>query len=148
MTTIAYKGTAPAMTDLMGGQVDIMCDQTTNTTQQIEGGKVKAFAVTTPKRITMPPVYKDLPTLQEVGMKGFDVSIWHGLYAPKGTPAAVVEAMQAEMKKALNSDELKGVWNGLGADTPNLYGADFGKFVGSEVKRWAEVVKASGAKLD
>jgi hypothetical protein len=83
MTTVPYKGTAPAMADLMGGQVDLMCDQTTNTTSQIEGKKVKAYAVTTAKRLATPAVYKDLPTLQEVGLKGFDVSIWHGLYAPR-----------------------------------------------------------------
>ncbi|MBP7914514.1 MAG: ABC transporter substrate-binding protein, partial [Vitreoscilla sp.] len=79
MTTVPYKGTAPAMTDLLGGQVDIMCDQSTNTTTQIESGKVKAFAVTTSKRLTTPALSK-LPTLDESGMKGFNVSIWHGLY--------------------------------------------------------------------
>ena len=83
MTTVPYKGTAPAMTDLLGGQVDLMCDQTTNTTQQIEGGKVKAFAVTTLQRLKTPALAK-LPTLDESGLKGFNVSIWHGLYAPKG----------------------------------------------------------------
>src|SRR4029077_13360532 len=82
MTTVPYKGTAPAMNDLLGGQVDIMCDQTTNTTQEIEGGKIKAFAVTTPKRLTIPSLAK-LPTLDESGLKGFNVTIWHGLYAPK-----------------------------------------------------------------
>ena len=90
MTTVPYKGTGPAMTDLIGGQVDLMCDQTTNTTGQIEAKKVKAFAVTTPKRLTTPAL-KDLPTLQEVGLKDFEVTIWHGLYAPKGTPADVAE---------------------------------------------------------
>src|SRR6218665_2844495 len=85
MTTVPYKGTAPAITDLIGGQIDLLCDQTTNTTAQIEGKKVKAFAVTTSKRLTTPAL-KDLPTLQEAGFKGFEVTIWHGLYAPKGTP--------------------------------------------------------------
>ena len=88
MQTVPYKGTAPAMTDLLGGQVDLMCDQTTNTTGQIESGKVKAFAVTTPKRLTTPALDK-LPTLDESGLKGFNVTIWHALYAPKGTPKAV-----------------------------------------------------------
>src|SRR6476659_4925811 len=88
MTTVPYKGTAPAMTDLIGGQVDLLCDQTTNTTSQIEGKKVKAFAVTTPQRLTTPAL-KDLPTLQELGIKDFQVTIFHGLYAPKGTPADV-----------------------------------------------------------
>jgi tripartite-type tricarboxylate transporter receptor subunit TctC len=85
MTAVPYKGTGPAMTDLMGGQIDLMCDQTTNTTSVIEGKKVKAFAVTSPKRLTVPAL-KDLPTMQEVGVKDFNVSIFHGLYAPKGTP--------------------------------------------------------------
>ena len=81
-------------------------------------------------------------------MPTYQVATWYGLWAPKGTPKEAIDAMQAEMKKALGSDELKTMWNGLGTDTPNLYGPDFGKFVSSEVKRWAEVVKASGAKLD
>ena len=82
------------------------------------------------------------------GAPNYEVATWYGLWAPKGTPREVVTAMQNEMKKALNSDELKATWNGLGAETPNLWGDDFGKFVSSEVKRWASVVKASGAKLD
>lgn len=91
MTTIPFGGTAPAMTALMGGQVDVMCDQTTNTTSQIEAGRVKAFAVTTAKPLTTHPVLKHYPSLQEMGLKGFDLTIWHGLYAPKGTPAEVVK---------------------------------------------------------
>ena len=98
MTTVPYKGTAPAMTDLIGGQVDIMCDQTTNTTSQIEAGKVKAFAVTSPKRLTTPALAK-LPTLDESGLKGFNVSIWHGLYAPKGTPKAVLDQLNAALAR-------------------------------------------------
>ena len=122
-----------------------MFDGLGSSANHIKGGRIKALAVAGDTRA---PGFADLPTAGEAGLKGYEVATWYGLWAPKGTPAAVVEAMQAEMKKALNSDELKGVWNGLGADTPNLYGADFGKFVGSEVKRWTEVVKASGAKLD
>src|SRR3569832_1719251 len=89
MTAVPYKGTGPAMTDLIGGQIDLMCDQSTNTSTQIEAKKVKAFAVTTPKRLTTPAL-KDLPTLQESGLKNFQVTIWHGLYAPKGTPPVVL----------------------------------------------------------
>src|SRR6187399_509040 len=100
MQTVPYKGTAPAMNDLLGGQVDIMCDQTTNTTGQIEAGKVKAFAVTSSKRLTTPAL-KNLPTLDEAGLKGFNVTIWHGLYAPKGTPKAVVDKINAALKVAL-----------------------------------------------
>ena len=104
MTTVPYKGTGPAMTDLLGGQVDIMCDQTTNTTSQIEGGKVKAFAVTTMAAASRRRPLSKLPTLDSQGLKGFNVTIWHALYAPKGTPAAAVEkvnkALQASLKDA------------------------------------------------
>ena len=88
------------MNDLLGGQIDLMCDQTTNTTGQIEAGKVKAYAVTTGKRLTTPAL-KNLPTLDEVGLKGFNVSIWHGLYAPKGTPKAVTDKLNAALRSAL-----------------------------------------------
>ncbi|HNJ84881.1 MAG TPA: tripartite tricarboxylate transporter substrate-binding protein, partial [Piscinibacter sp.] len=135
----------PALQDLIAGQVDMMFDGLGSSATHIKAGRIKAIAVASDKRA---PGFPNVPTAKEAGVPTYQVATWYGLWAPKGTPAAVVEAMQAEMKKALNSDELKGVWNGLGADTPNLYGADFGKFVGSEVKRWAEVVKASGAKLD
>ena len=151
LTTVPYKGTAPAMTDLIGGQVDIMCDQTTNTTSQIEGKKIKAFAVTTPKRITMPPVYKDLPTLQEVGMKGFDVSIWHGLYAPKGTPADVVQKINEAMKASLKDPEFIKRQEALGAviatdDRTNPAGHK--KFVEAEIAKWGKVIKAAGIYAD
>ena len=104
MQTVPYKGTAPAMNDLLGGQVDLMCDQTTNTTGQIEAGKVKAFAVTTTKRLTTPAL-TNLPTLDEAGLKGFNVSIWHGLYAPKGTPKAVLDKINAALRAALKDPE-------------------------------------------
>jgi tripartite-type tricarboxylate transporter receptor subunit TctC len=95
-----YKGTGPAITDLIGGQMDLMCDQTTNTTGQIEGKKVKAFAVTTTKRLSTPQALKDLPTLAEMGLKDFNVTIWHGLYAPKGTPPAVTKKLNEALKVA------------------------------------------------
>ena len=94
------------------------------------------------------PGFADVPTAKESGLAGYDVATWYGIYAPKATPRDIVAAFQAEMRKALNSDEIKASWNGLGADTPNVYGEAFGKFTASEIKRWAEVVKNSGAKLD
>src|SRR3546814_4476310 len=90
LTTVPYKGTGPALTDLIGGQVDFMCDQTTNTTNQIKAGKIKAYAVTTAERLDALP---DVPTAAEGGLDGFEISVWHGLYAPKGTPAEVVATL-------------------------------------------------------
>ncbi|HEX7440078.1 MAG TPA: tripartite tricarboxylate transporter substrate-binding protein, partial [Caldimonas sp.] len=114
MTTVPYKGTGPAMTDLIGGQVDLMCDQTTNTTSQIESGKVKGYAVTTASRLTTPAL-KNLPTLAEAGLKGFDVSVWHGLYAPKGTPKAVTDKINAALRVALKDAEFVKREEALGA---------------------------------
>ena len=151
MTTVPYKGTAPAMTDLMGGQVDFMCDQTTNTTSQVEGKKIKAYAVTTPKRLTQPAVYKDLPTLDEAGLKGFNVSIWHGLYAPKGTPAAVVKTLNDALKVALKDPDFIKKEEGLGAIVVNdarANSAEHKKFVQAEVAKWGPVIKAAGQYAD
>ncbi len=99
MTDVGYRGTGPAMNDLMGGQVDLLCEQSTTAVPQIKGNTVKAFAVTSKDRLD---VVKDLPTLQEAGLKGFDFVIWHGIYAPKGTPADVVAKLNAALQKALN----------------------------------------------
>jgi tripartite-type tricarboxylate transporter receptor subunit TctC len=150
MTTVPYKGTAPAMTDLLGGQVDIMCDQTTNTTSQIEGGKVKAFAVTTNKRLTSPALAK-LPTLDESGLKGFNVSIWHGLYAPKGTPKPVVDKLNTALKAALKDPEFIKREEALGAVvvTDNrTNAAEHKRFVESEIAKWTPVIKAAGQYAD
>ena len=150
MTTIPYKGTGPAMTDLMGGQVDLMCDQTTNTSPQIEGGKVKAFAVTTSKRLTTPQL-RHLPTLDELGMKGFNVSIWHGLYAPKNTPKAVTDRINAALRAALQDVEFIKRQEALGAvviTDARLSGAEHKKFVESEINKWGPVIKAAGQYAD
>ena len=151
MTTVPYKGTAPAMTDLIGGQVDIMCDQTTNTTSQVEGKKIKAYAMSTAKRITTPAVYKDLPTLDEAGLKGFNVTIWHGRYAPKGTPAAVVKTLNDALKVALKDPEFIKKEEGLGAvvvTDGRVNPAEHKKFVASEVAKWGAVIKAAGQYAD
>jgi tripartite-type tricarboxylate transporter receptor subunit TctC len=150
MTTVPYKGTAPAMTDLIGGQIDLMCDQTTNTTSQIEGKKVKAFAVTTAKRLTTPAL-KDLPTLQESGLKGFEVTIWHGLYAPKGTPADVVAKLNAALKAALKDPEFIKKQEGLGAvvvTDKRVEPAEHKKFVAAEIAKWSPIIKAAGVYAD
>jgi len=150
MTTVPYKGTAPAMTDLLGGQVDLMCDQTTNTSTQIEAGKVKAYAVTTNKRLTTPAL-RNLPTLDEAGLKGFNVSIWHGLYAPKGTPKAVVDKLNAALKEALKDPEFVKRQEALGAVivTDNrLNPVDHKKFVEAEINKWGAAIKAAGQYAD
>jgi tripartite-type tricarboxylate transporter receptor subunit TctC len=150
MTTVPYKGTAPAITDLIGGQIDLLCDQTTNTTSQIEGKKVKAFAVTTTKRLSTPAL-KDLPTLQESGLKGFDVSIWHGLYAPKGTPADVLAKLNGALKVALKDPEFIKKQEGLGAvvvTDKRVEPAEHKKFVAAEIAKWGPVIKAAGVYAD
>ena len=150
MTTVPYKGTAPAMTDLLGGQVDIMCDQTTNTTSQIEGKKVKAYAVTTPKRLSTPAL-KDLPTLQEAGLKDFQVTIFHGLYAPKGTPADVQKKLNDALKVALKDPDFIKKQEGLGAVVVNdkrVEPAEHKKFVLAEIAKWSPIIKAAGVYAD
>ena len=150
MQTVPYKGTGPAMTDLLGGQVDLMCDQTTNTSSQIESGKVKAFAVTSPKRLATPAL-KNLPTLDESGLKGFNVSIWHGLYAPKGTPKAATDKINAALRVALKDPEFIKREEALGAvvvTDARLGGAEHKKFVESEIAKWGPVIKAAGQYAD
>jgi tripartite-type tricarboxylate transporter receptor subunit TctC len=150
MTTVPYKGTAPAITDLIGGQIDLLCDQTTNTTPQIEGKKVKAYAVTTAKRLSTPAL-KDLPTLQESGLKGFDVSIWHGLYAPKGVPADVLGKLNDALKVALKDPEFIKKQEGLGAvvvTDKRVDPAEHKKFVAAEIAKWGPVIKAAGVYAD
>ena len=150
MTTVPYKGTGPAMTDLMGGQVDIMCDQTTNTTAQIAGGRVKGFAVTTLKPLTTPGL-TNLPTLDSQGMKGFNVSIWHGMYAPKGTPKAILDQVNAALRKSLQDADFIKKQEALGAVviTDNrLSGAEHRTFVEAEIAKWGPVIKAAGQYAD
>ncbi|MBA4177650.1 MAG: hypothetical protein C0505_14005 [Leptothrix sp. (in: Bacteria)] len=150
MTTVPYKGTAPAMTDLLGGQVDIMCDQTTNTTPQIAAGKVKGFAVSTLKPLSTPAL-AGLPTLDSQGLKGFNVSIWHGLYAPKGTPKAVVDQMNAALRMALKDPEFIKRQEALGAvvvTDARLAPAEHKKFVEAEIEKWGPAIKAAGQYAD
>jgi len=113
MTPVPYKGAAPAIADLMGNQVDLLCDQTTNTTSQIAAKKVQAYAVTTAKPLTTPAL-KDLPTLQSLGLKDFNVTIWHGLYAPKGTPKADIDKLSQAMQTAVADPEVKAKLEAMG----------------------------------
>lgn len=151
MTTIAYRGTGPAMNDLIGGQVDVMCDQTTNTTAQIEGGRVKAFAVTTAKPLTKHKLLKDYPSLQEMGLKDFNLTIWHGLYAPKGTPPEVTKKLNDALKVALKDPDFIKKQEDLGAlvVTDNRVTPEGHKaFVGDQVKKLKAVIEAAGQFAD
>ena len=150
MTTIPYKGTGPAMTDLMGGQVDLMCDQTTNTSAQIESGKIKGYAVTTAARPTTPAL-KNLPTLDEAGIKGFNVSVWHGLYAPKGTPKAVTDKINSALRVALRDADFVKREESLGAviiGDGRVGSVEHKKFVEAEIAKWAPIIKAAGQYAD
>jgi len=140
LLTIPYKGTGPAMNDLLGKQVDLMCDQTTNTTQHIKAGTVKAYAVTSKQRVATLP---DLPTMQESGYDGFEVGIWHGMWAPKDTPKPVVEKLNAALKAGLADPAFKERMAGLGAEvleseaTPEALTAK----VKQQVPQWADLFK-------
>ena len=147
-TTVPYKGTAPAMNDLLGGQVDFMCDQTTNTTGQIKGGKVKVYGVTTLKRVASLP---DVPTLDEQGMKGFSVGVWHGVYAPKKTPKPVTDALVSTMQAALRDADLIKNLAQLGTEpvAPNLATpAALQSHLKAEIAKWAPVIKKAGIYAD
>ena len=148
ITTVPYKGTGPAMNDILGGQVDFMCDQTTNTTGQIKGGRVKAYAVTSKSRL---PSLPDLPTVAESGVTGFEVNVWHGLWAPKGTPKAVVDRIAASLQEAVKDPMFTGKMAELGA---NVVTADRARpdalraFAQSEIARWAPIIKKAGVYAD
>jgi tripartite-type tricarboxylate transporter receptor subunit TctC len=148
LTTVPYKGTGPAMTDLLGGQVDIMCDQTTNTTEQIKAGTIKAYAVTTPVRL---PILPDLPTAAESGLAGVDVAVWHGIYTPKGTPAAVNERLSAALQKALADPEIIARFGELGT-TPSPAAdatpAALRARLEAEIPRWKAIIEKAGVYAD
>lgn len=152
MTTVPYKGAAPAITDLMGNNIDLMCDQTTNTTSQIEAKKVKAYATTTAQRLKTPAL-KDLPTLAESGVANFNVTVWHGLYAPKGTPDAVLAKLNAALKQAVQDPDFIRKQEGLGAivatpDDKRTDRAGHKAFVASEIEAWGKVIRAAGQFAD
>jgi tripartite-type tricarboxylate transporter receptor subunit TctC len=139
------------MNDLVGGQVDVMCDQTTNTTGQIEAGRVKAFAVTTAQRLNQHKLLKDYPTLQEMGLKNFNLTIWHGLYAPKGTPPEVTKKLNDALQAALKDPEFIKRQEELGAlvvtdkrKTPEGHR----DFVRAEVAKLKQVIEAAGQYAD
>ena len=145
ITHIPYTGAGPALRDLVGGQVDMMFDGLGSSAAHIKGGRIKGLMVSGPKRN---PAFPDIPCAAEVGLPDYTVTTWYGLWAPKGTPADIQARVIEEVRKAANTDEIKAVWASNGAEFPNMNQQQYTAFVGNEVKRWATVVKASGAKLD
>jgi len=148
LVTVPYKGTAPALADLMGNQVDVLCDQTTNTTPQIKGGRVRALALTSPSRLASLP---DVPTAAEGGLQGFELGIWHGMYAPKGTPRPVVDKLVSAMQAALASPAVKNRFAELGSviypvaqQTPEA----LQKHLKAEIDKWGPVIRKAGVYAD
>ncbi|HVZ43431.1 MAG TPA: tripartite tricarboxylate transporter substrate-binding protein [Ramlibacter sp.] len=145
ITHIPYTGAGPALRDLVGGQVDLMFDGLGSSAAHIKGGRIRPLVVASAKRN---PAIPDVPAAPEVGLPDYLVSTWYGIWAPKGTPADAQHRFIDEVRKALQSEELKAVWAQNGADFPDLTQAQFAQHIGSEIRRWAVVVKASGARLD
>jgi tripartite-type tricarboxylate transporter receptor subunit TctC len=148
LTTVPYKGTGPAMNDILGGQVDLMCDQTTNTTSQIKSGKVKVFGVTTKTRV---PSLKEIPTLEEQGLQDFEVGVWHGIYAPKGTPKPVLDRLVTALQNALKDSNVKLRLADLGTEpvpqtkaTPEALRAH----LKAEIDKWGPIIKKAGQYAD
>ncbi len=147
-TTVPYRGTGPAMNDLLAGTVDLMCDQTTNTTEQIRAGTVRAFAVTTPQRVASLP---DLPTAAEAGLPGFEVSVWHGLYTPRATPRPVVERLNRALVAALRDEGIARRFADLGTApvpveraTPEIHRT----FWQADIQKWRPLIQAAGQYAD
>ncbi|WP_341895753.1 tripartite tricarboxylate transporter substrate-binding protein [Ferrovibrio terrae] len=148
LNTVSYRGNAPVMQDLLGKTLDMTCDQATNTTGQIKAKKVKAYAITTKQRIADLP---DLPTADESGLKGFEVNVWHALYAPKGTPEAVVQRLAAAARGALKDAEIVKRFAEINTTTANderASPAGLARTLNSEIDKWAPLIKAAGQYAD
>jgi tripartite-type tricarboxylate transporter receptor subunit TctC len=148
LTTVAYRGTGPAMNDLLGGQVDLMCDQATNTASQIKAGKIKAYAVTTATRV---PSLGDVPTTAEAGLPNLQIGVWHALFAPKGTAKPVVDRLVAALHAALEDPVLKDRFAELGTEpiakdkaTPDALAAH----LKAEIAKWGPIIKKAGVYAD
>ena len=149
LTTVPYKGAGPALNDLMGGQVDLLCDQTTQTAPVIkDGNRVKVFGVTTPKRLASMP---NIPTLDEQGLKGFDVKVWHGVYAPKGTPPDVTAKLNVALRAALQDETVKARIADLSSEIvpmEKVTPESLRSHLASETAKWGKVIKAAGVQAD
>ena len=148
LNTIPYKGTGPAMNDLLGGQVDLLCDQTTQTVPMIKDGRVKVFGVTTLKRLAVLP---DVPTLDEQGLKGFEVKVWHGMYAPKGTPAPVLDKINVALRAAMQDPMVKQRLADLSSDVPSadkITPVGLKTHLEAEIIKWGPVIQKAGIYAD
>jgi tripartite-type tricarboxylate transporter receptor subunit TctC len=142
---VPYRGAGPALQDLIAGHITMTFDGLGSSAAAIQGGQIKALAVAAPLRVK---AFPDLPTAKEAGVEGYDVATWYALWAPKGTPDEIVNKMTSEVAAALKEPSIQQAWERNGSDVPSLSGEEFGKFVSSEVKRWGEVVKQAGVKLE
>jgi putative tricarboxylic transport membrane protein len=148
LTTVPYKGTGPAMNDLLGGQIDLMCDQTTNTTSQIKAKKIKVYGVTTKARVSVLP---EVPPLHEAGLPGFEVAVWHGLWVPKGTPGPVIDKLAAALRGALKDATVKQRLSELGAEPMSEDRARpeaLRVHLKAEIDRWGPIIQKAGAYAD
>ena len=145
MTHIPYRGAGPMMQDLLAGAVDFAFDGMGTSAAQIKAGKLKGLAVTSAKRV---PAFPNIPTMEEVGIKGYQATTWYAMWAPKGTPPEIVNRLYQEIAKALQDPGIKELWFQQGAELGGNSPADFTRFIHSEIEKWAKVVKASGAKID
>ena len=148
LTTVPYKGTGPAMNDLLGGQVDLLCDQTTQTVPLIKDARVKVYGVTTLKRLSALP---NVPTLDEQGLKGFEVKVWHGMYAARGTPAAVIDKINVALRAALQDPMVKQRLADLSSDVPpmdKVTPAGLKSHLEAEIKKWGPVIRKAGIYAD
>jgi tripartite-type tricarboxylate transporter receptor subunit TctC len=148
INTIPYKGTGPAMNDLLGGQVDVLCDQTTQTVPMIKDGRVKVFGVTTLKRLAALP---NVPTLDEQGLKGFEVKVWHGMYAPKGTPAPVLTQINTAMRAAMAEPSIVQRLGELSSEIPSadkMTAKGLEDHLKAEINKWGPVIRKAGVTAD
>lgn len=148
MTTVSYRGSGPAMLDVLGGRVDLLCDQTTTTTSHMRSGTIKGYAVTMKARV---PAAPELPTLSEAGLKDFDLSVWYGLMAPKGTPRPVVDQLAAALRSAIADATVVKRLGEFGAQPVSAERATpegFAAFYRADVAKWAPVIKAAGVYAD
>jgi tripartite-type tricarboxylate transporter receptor subunit TctC len=142
---IPYRGAGPALNDLLAGNVDMMFDGMGSSAQHIRSGRIRPLALAAPKRS---PAFPNLPTTAEIGMPDYVVSTWYGIWGVKGTPKDILDRMHAEVVKAISGPELRDIWAGQASDTTTMSPDQFAKFLNAEIKRWAQVTKTSGAKLD